>query len=151
MWSIYTGWGKSHRRTTGASWRDSVAGTTQLLTLHYIILNILSSASSQHNLQHCMFLQARCLGRYHTVVSFVLYSYHYEYCLQWDQRLEGWPNMPDCLAGWRRVTQQGVILILYMMDGPCCLHALKVPKCEIFVRFSWFLLHKAFLGWWLWG
>ncbi len=63
MWSIYTGWGKSHRRTTGASWRDSVAGTTQLLTLHYIILNIVSSESSQHNLQHSMSLQARCLGR----------------------------------------------------------------------------------------
>jgi hypothetical protein len=31
--------------------------------------------------------------------------------------LEGWPNTAAPLAGWRRVTQPGVIL--YLMDGPC--------------------------------
>ncbi len=36
---------------------------------------------------------------------------------QWGRRLEGWPNTAARLAGWRRVTQQGVIL--YMKDGPC--------------------------------
>jgi hypothetical protein len=36
-------------------------------------------------------------------------------CLaQWGQRLEGWPNPAALLAGWRRVTQKGVIL--YVMD-----------------------------------
>jgi hypothetical protein len=33
------------------------------------------------------------------------------------RRLEGWPNTAARLAGWRRVTQQGVIV--YVMDGPC--------------------------------
>jgi hypothetical protein len=36
---------------------------------------------------------------------------------QWGRRLEGWPNTAARLVGWRRVTQQGVIL--YAMDGPC--------------------------------
>ncbi len=36
---------------------------------------------------------------------------------QGGRSLEGWPNMADRLAGWRRVTQQGVIL--YVMDEPC--------------------------------
>ncbi len=35
---------------------------------------------------------------------------------QWGRRLEGWPNTAARLAGWRRVTQKGVIL--YLVDGP---------------------------------
>ncbi len=35
----------------------------------------------------------------------------------WGWRLEGWTNTAARLAGWRRVTQQGVIL--YMIEGPC--------------------------------
>ncbi len=35
----------------------------------------------------------------------------------WGRRLEGWPNTAARLAGWRSVTQQGVIS--YVMDGPC--------------------------------
>ncbi len=36
---------------------------------------------------------------------------------QWGRRLEGWPNTAVRLAGWRRMTKQGVILDV--MDGQC--------------------------------
>ncbi len=31
--------------------------------------------------------------------------------------IEYWPNTAAPIAGWRRMTHQGVIL--YVMDGPC--------------------------------
>jgi hypothetical protein len=37
--------------------------------------------------------------------------------LPWRLKARSWPNTAARRAGWRRVTQQGVIL--YAMDGPC--------------------------------
>jgi hypothetical protein len=48
---------------------------------------------------------------------------------QWDRRLEGWPNMAARLTGWRRVTQQGVIL--YVMNGPCRLPWWTTPLAPV--------------------
>jgi hypothetical protein len=49
--------------------------------------------------------------------------------LQLRRRLEGWPNTAARLAGWRRVTQQGVIL--YVMDGPTCLPRRATPIARV--------------------
>ncbi len=49
-----------------------------------------------------------------TLSTLCLFLEAFAYC---GRRLEGWPNTAARLTGWRRVTQQGVIL--YVMDGPC--------------------------------
>ncbi len=47
----------------------------------------------------------------------------------WGRRLEDWSNMVAHLAGWRRVTQQGVIL--YMKEGPCRLRWRTTPLAPV--------------------
>ncbi len=50
---------------------------------------------------------------------------------QWGRRLESWTNAAARRAGWKRVTQQGVIL--YVMDSPSRLPwrttPLSITKC----------------------
>jgi hypothetical protein len=62
----------------------------------------------------CIFL---CYVTVHRKCTDVLRIYlSPQHCTATQRRLEGWPNTAARLAGWRRVTQQGVIL--YVMDGP---------------------------------
>jgi hypothetical protein len=42
-----------------------------------------------------------------------------ERCAQWGRRLEGWPNTAARLAGWRRVTRQGVIFMWWTVYAAC--------------------------------
>ncbi len=48
---------------------------------------------------------------------------------QWGRKLEGWAKTAAGLAGWRRVTQQGVIL--YVMDGQCRLPLRTTPLAPV--------------------
>jgi hypothetical protein len=47
----------------------------------------------------------------------------------WGRRLEGLPNTAARLASWRRVTQQGVILLV--MAGPCHLPWRTTPLVSV--------------------
>ncbi len=53
----------------------------------------------------------------------------FDFYSQWGLRLERWPNRAARLAGWRRVTQQGVIL--YVIYGPCLLPWRTAPLAPV--------------------
>ncbi len=58
-----------------------------------------------------------------------LYRLEMEPCTKWVRRLVSWSNTAARLAGWRRVTQQSVIL--YAMDSPCRLPWRTIPLAPV--------------------
>jgi hypothetical protein len=62
---------------------------------------------------------------------------------QRGRRLESWPNTAARLAGWRRVTQQGVILSLMVYVAcPEGRHHLQYPPCLGLIFYWMFTEHR---------